>query len=89
VRLTTVVQTPSPLRSSASHATRPTPIKAMPLPGSLPIEPSGRMNFVLPAGKQMSWALGRTTAWNQSALVRAAHSAMPLRCSKNFLNHGT
>src|SRR6516162_3692659 len=61
-RVTMVMQAPRPLCSSASQATRPAPMSTTPVPGSLPIEPSGRMNFVLPPGKSNNCALGTTTS---------------------------
>jgi hypothetical protein len=55
-----VMHAPRPDRSRALLAASPAPISTMPLPGSLPIEPSARMNLVLPFGKQSTWALGTT-----------------------------
>ena len=46
-----LTERPRPHRMIASLATTPQPISTTPCPGALPIEPSGRMNFVLPRGK--------------------------------------
>src|SRR5262249_24534486 len=53
---------PQPLRRSASEATAPIPSSTIPVPGSLPTLPSGRMNLVLPLGKQSSGRAGTTTS---------------------------
>jgi len=53
---------PSPGRSSAVLAISPIPMSTTPVPGSLPIEPSGLTNFVLPFGKSRSSAFGATTS---------------------------
>jgi len=69
-------QTPSLLRSAAQAAS-PIPSNTTPVPGSFPTEPLGRMNFVLPLGKQNSSGFGDEAEIDQST-AGFDYARMPL-----------